>query len=617
MKPLKSLFSFSFSFLFLLISFSLFSQHKIPFTALVADGEGIFGVGKGNRLPDELCAAVGVDTPYYANLYISSADQQNTYPNYASGGHLRDDILGGITGFPLFTAAITNNGLDLNKVHIRFAEMTLDVNNWQFIQGVDTRMYTGGQFSLVYIDGGNVEVIVDGSTPRLRDVINFNDFDDCFDDEIYGDTEYFIPTYAAENSPVAIQNLANALIADISVEGVKIQFYSIQTAIQGFWSVGHIFQVNSGVIIKGKAPMMDLDFNLELAALGNSNQCTNTLSVTSTGSGDWLHLRQAGNLVASVLDSEPMGEITASFYKNSGNIRESGNGIEYLDRNIEITPTSQPSMGTIRVRLYFSSTEWDALISANDSDENDPLTFDKLTLSKYSSACSSSSGANGLLVSIEDWGKIGNPVVGGYYLEVSVSSFSTFFFHGPSVEALPIELTSFSVKYIPHTMQLDWETASEINNKGFEIQRSTDGITFNKIKWLDAQAGNRQTKSYSFVDENINYNTNYYYRLKQMDFNGVSSFSSVQIVYTPNTKENTFQCFPNPAKEEVNIIFDKKPIDNPTLYFYNQFGELVQEQTLSEASSKINISHLQAGLYFIALYDTQQQLLGYSKLVKD
>ena len=91
---------------------------------------------------------------------------------------------------------------------------------------------------------------------------------------------------------------------------------------------------------------------------------------------------------------------------------------------------------------------------------------------------------------------------------------------------LPITLLNFTVTKQGDNAQLNWATSSEENNKGFEIQRSTDQSTWTVLNFI-AGAGNSQTeKDYQYLDQNLPAGT-YYYRLRQVDYDGNSSFSKI------------------------------------------------------------------------------------------
>jgi hypothetical protein len=109
------------------------------------------------------------------------------------------------------------------------------------------------------------------------------------------------------------------------------------------------------------------------------------------------------------------------------------------------------------------------------------------------------------------------------------TSFSTFRLHStnPSSSTLPVEFLGLSAIANNNCIQLDWSTASELNNSGFEVFRSIDGISFEKIAFIDGQGNSTNIQTYDYLDCNIQRGFRYYYQLKQLDFNGEFSYSDI------------------------------------------------------------------------------------------
>ena len=131
-----------------------------------------------------------------------------------------------------------------------------------------------------------------------------------------------------------------------------------------------------------------------------------------------------------------------------------------------------------------------------------------------------------------------------------------------SVEGkLPVELIAFTVSAGEYTVILNWETATEMNNSGFEIQRSNAGNgNVNENIWLTigfaAGSGNSQTnKHYQFIDRNPVSEMKSFYRLKQVDYNGEFEYSNVvEVELTPANFELS-QNYPNPFNPSTKIRY--------------------------------------------------------------
>ncbi len=141
---------------------------------------------------------------------------------------------------------------------------------------------------------------------------------------------------------------------------------------------------------------------------------------------------------------------------------------------------------------------------------------------------------------------------------------------------VPVELTAFTGYYRTNTAVLEWSTATETNNQGFEIQRSTDGVNFNKIEFVKGNGTTSNPSSYSFTDDKILPSTNYYYRLKQIDFNGTFEYSNViNLGESYPVEFELYQNFPNPFNPSTNISFSLPTDSDVQLEVYNLIGQKV------------------------------------------
>jgi photosystem II stability/assembly factor-like uncharacterized protein len=139
---------------------------------------------------------------------------------------------------------------------------------------------------------------------------------------------------------------------------------------------------------------------------------------------------------------------------------------------------------------------------------------------------------------------------------------------------LPVELASFTAKVNPvgHAV-LNWVTASEINNSGFEIERRAINEQFAKIGFVEGYGTTSEEKSYSYVDKNINTGTNYY-RLKQVDFDGTFQYSKeIELDVTSPLSFGLEQNYPNPFNPNTNIKFSLAIAGNVKLTIFNTLGE--------------------------------------------
>jgi hypothetical protein len=154
---------------------------------------------------------------------------------------------------------------------------------------------------------------------------------------------------------------------------------------------------------------------------------------------------------------------------------------------------------------------------------------------------------------------------------------------------IPVELTSFSASVVDGAVQLNWSTATEQNNRGFEVQRKSVNEKFVTIGFVEGKGTTTQTQSYSYND-NIAVGA-YAYRLKQIDYDGTYELSDiVEIDLTGAPSEFTLsQNYPNPFNPTTSIKFELAKESNVTLRIYNTLGE--------EVTTLLNNEIRSAGVY--------------------
>jgi hypothetical protein len=118
---------------------------------------------------------------------------------------------------------------------------------------------------------------------------------------------------------------------------------------------------------------------------------------------------------------------------------------------------------------------------------------------------------------------------------------------------LPVTWLSFAAKATDKAIRLDWQTAQEINNTGFEVERKAHGErTFTNIGWVAAATGTADAYDYVFIDETARPGTVYYYRLRQVDFSGEYAFSDIRTARLAADKPFA-KLFPNPAAGSTQL----------------------------------------------------------------
>ncbi|NJL76690.1 MAG: T9SS type A sorting domain-containing protein [Saprospiraceae bacterium] len=161
---------------------------------------------------------------------------------------------------------------------------------------------------------------------------------------------------------------------------------------------------------------------------------------------------------------------------------------------------------------------------------------------------------------------------------------------------LPVELTHFKAKALVTSTLLIWATASESNNKGFEVQRSTDGKSWKAVGFVAGNGTTVEAQNYTFLDEQPKAGINYY-RLQQVDFDGAFEYSDIVVVnFELGGVKNELQVFPNPASGMFQIAL---PQTNARLQLFNAQGSLVKAFIAADKNFTINIADLASGIYLL------------------
>ena len=172
---------------------------------------------------------------------------------------------------------------------------------------------------------------------------------------------------------------------------------------------------------------------------------------------------------------------------------------------------------------------------------------------------------------------------------------------------VPVELTSFTGAFIGNDVQLRWATATELNNRGFEIQRSVNGSAFATIAFVEGFGTTTEQKQYSYLDRNLAAGVNHAYRLKQIDFNGAYEYSDVvNVGSTIPTEFALEQNYPNPFNPTTNIAYAVPVKSNVTLDVYNLIGQKVitlfeGEVEAGKHTAQFNASSISSGIYLFKL----------------
>lgn len=171
---------------------------------------------------------------------------------------------------------------------------------------------------------------------------------------------------------------------------------------------------------------------------------------------------------------------------------------------------------------------------------------------------------------------------------------------------LPVELVSFGADINNGQVILKWTTSTETNNRGFEIQRKSTKSNFAKIGFIEGRGTTTKANNYSYIDLN-RLDGDYFYRLKQIDYDGSYKFSkTIEVHLNVPSKFSLSQNYPNPFNPSTKINFELAANSKVTLKVFNILGQEVatlisKELTAGSHSINFNASALTSGIYFYSM----------------
>lgn len=268
----------------------------------------------------------------------------------------------------------------------------------------------------------------------------------------------------------------------------------------------------------------------------------------------------------------------SSNYTESNNIVDVGDGTGYVDLMLKgdngatlfAVTTSYQKIATITVGLASGTT------SANTG----TITID----AGYSTIYNSNNGT-------ENPGTFDNNATTNTMLPVSLRSFETHFSNGFST--------------------LNWTTSTEENNDGFEVQRSMDGHTFETIGFVKGAGNSINNINYQYTDNNLPAGIALaYYRLKQIDFDGKYSYSTIKAVNIIPAKAD-INWYPNPVSQNLAIV-SKGALN---VEIFDVFGKRVFTGN-SGIANQLDLSSLAHGTYVIRFSDLNGNVVKQDRLIK-
>ncbi len=181
----------------------------------------------------------------------------------------------------------------------------------------------------------------------------------------------------------------------------------------------------------------------------------------------------------------------------------------------------------------------------------------------------------------------------------------TFDISATNTIPLPIELSMFEADYIKEKKSVDlrWETVSEISNDYFTIEKTIDGYTYEVIGIVDGNGNSQMVNTYDLKDERPTKGTSYY-RLAQTDFDGTTTYSKIVPVFI-EASFGDLSVVPNPVTSNSKLSYTSDYASEATVKILDLAGKLIETITVeSEKGSnfiELNTSTLNDGIYFVTI----------------
>lgn len=366
---------------------------------------------------------------------------------------------------------------------------------------------------------------------------------------------------------------------------------------------------------------------------------TNSTNYCTDNSG-WHHFYNGNNIILSVRGNlSNAGTVTASI-KDNGSVYSdqgdpnicSGEAQFEMQRNWNVSYTGTLS-GTYEVRYYFDQAERTAVINAANAFmnanpacaytykynagnngwfwfKNNNIAYNAPSFDDNSNFAMLNNTANGVTSN------------GTNYTEISgITGFSGgtgAIVLVPSA-FLPVEWMFFTGENMNDHNQLQWATASEKDASHFEVERSYDAVSFEKIGTVRAAGTSSETNFYGFNDYNMQNGANYY-RLKLVNIDGTSEYSEIVVVENKVEADN-FSFYPNPTSNEFFYSFATDRNEDIRIEILDMLGRVVKIQNFNVSVGKnnqmINISDLTAGTYNVRVIHSNAAKSHSTKIVKN
>lgn len=413
------------------------------------------------------------------------------------------------------------------------------------------------------------------------------------------DADYGILYYTVDgNNYVAVRDYGGNLITFQGYPNLLHQDIRLPAAAYGSASFGLLFRWFSDNSA-GSSPPFAID-NITITGRRQTIETQQGHSVAiraSGGTDNYFYSSNDAQLITKISGlTDTVGCITATI-QAAGTGRtavttSAGNGFR-SQKVVRVTPASNSTTAGYQITLYYTLAEMAAWPAA----ERATLRIMKLRNDSY--VTNNYTAADGHVIPTAFSDQSAN----GYYSYTATvtDGFSDFILVSSNI-TLPVSLLSFDAKAQKTAILLQWSTSQEINNKGFAIERSLNGVDFEQIGWVGGAGNTFANTDYAYTDRQVQPGVVYYYRLRQTDFDNqvrISSTRQGRIDHASLVVKIT----PNPASDHISVAIagasGKADID-----LVNSMGQVIKRWrgvNTTTTRADLDISGIASGTYLVAI----------------
>lgn len=261
-----------------------------------------------------------------------------------------------------------------------------------------------------------------------------------------------------------------------------------------------------------------------------------------------------------------------------------------FDKTITVNPATNNSSGNYTISLFYDSTEvqgWKGITS-------NPYYLTNIVKCPVNIASGTLvNGEYGVSTSRALYGACDSSITASF--STGFSGFGT----GINIHVLPVVLLSFTAESKEEDVWLKWSTASEKNNAGFDIEKSTDALHWSTLAFVEGKGTVYNKSVYAYTDKQaFEKSAVVYYRLRQTDFNNTSRLSEVRVAEHASEAGN-IRITPQPAQESIEVYTGLKT--GFTFNICDNSGKVLQTGGSENERTRIDIRNLPQGMYYLSI----------------